>query len=466
MNTPLSTHHPQVNKGEAERCRDMGASALRDGNYSRAAKMLGKSLRLYPLPGVEALLGQAESKLQQEQSGGGGGGGGGASASASASAAPSNGSASASSTSAAAPRPSYGRAASTASSTASAPASTTRGYTEAQEHIVKEVLRAKEGGSGAHYRVLEIQSDANDAQIKKAYRRLALKLHPDKNSAPHADEAFKAVGLAYATLSDPQKRTIYDRYGEEDPDNRGGGGGGGGFPGGMRRGNMHFNGQEVSPEDIFNAFFGGQAGMAGMGMGGPGFRVYTSGMGGPGFAFHGGMPRQRRGGGAQQQRARQQQEEEPIGGGIAQLLQLLPLFILFALSFFNFPGDHGSGATGGSSYFSLTHSPPFVHPLTTKVTTVRDIPYFVTDKFLRTIQRDQFQLGQVERMVEKSYRTYLVNECKNQQHYKRQLERGAREKRGVTEEERNRLLRRAQEFELSRCIEFENLFPTPGQVSF
>mmetsp|Transcript_21210 Transcript_21210/g.43455 ORF Transcript_21210/g.43455 Transcript_21210/m.43455 type:complete len:461 (-) Transcript_21210:1592-2974(-) len=459
----------EVNKGEAERCRDMGASALRDGNYSRAAKLLGKSLRLYPLPGVEALLGQAESKLRQEQSGGVGGGGGATSASASASSASasaaSNGSASASTTSAAAaaaapPRQSYSRA-------ASGPASTTRGYTEAQAQIVKEVLRAKEGGSGAHYRVLEIQPDANDAQIKKAYRKLALKLHPDKNSAPHADEAFKAVGLAYATLSDPQKRTIYDRYGEEDPDNRGGGGGGGGFPGGMRRGNMHFNGQEVNPEDIFNAFFGGQAGMGGMGMGGPGFRVYTSGMGGPGFAFHGGMPRQRRGGGgAQQQRARQQQEDEQIGGGLAQLLQLLPLFILFALSFFNFPGDHGSGATGGSSYFSLTHSPPFVHPLTTKVTTVRDIPFYVTDKFLRTIQRDQFQLGQVERMVEKSYRTYLVNECKNQKRYKMQLERGAREKRGVTEEERNRLLRRAQEFELSRCIEFENLFPTAGHVSF
>lgn len=76
------------------------------------------------------------------------------------------------------------------------------------------MLRAKEGGRGAHYRVLQIPTEANEGQIKKAYRKLALKLHPDKNSAPHADEAFKAVGLAYATLSDPQKRHIYDRYGE------------------------------------------------------------------------------------------------------------------------------------------------------------------------------------------------------------------------------------------------------------
>ncbi|EED94489.1 predicted protein, partial [Thalassiosira pseudonana CCMP1335] len=68
-----------------------------------------------------------------------------------------------------------------------------------------------------HYRVLGIEASADEAAIKKAYRKLALKLHPDKNSAPHSDEAFKAVGLAYATLSDSQKRAIYDRYGDEDP---------------------------------------------------------------------------------------------------------------------------------------------------------------------------------------------------------------------------------------------------------
>ena len=66
-------------------------------------------------------------------------------------------------------------------------------------------------------------------------------------------------------------------------------------------------------------------------------------------------------------------------------------------------------------------------------------------------------------MVEKSYHTYLVQECGNQSTYKKRLERDARERRGVTEEERSRLLRRAEEFELVRCVELENLFPQGRQ---
>jgi DnaJ family protein B protein 12 len=164
-----------------------------------------------------------------------------------------------------------------------------------------------------------------------------LKLHPDKNSAPHADEAFKAVGLAYATLSDPQKRTIYDRYGEEDPDNRGGGGGGGG---------VHFRrGQEARPEDIFNMFFGGGMPMGGGGI--PGFHVYSNGFGG---GFGGQQFRQQQ---ARGQRARGQPEQDPPSG-FGSLIQLLPFLVILLMSFFHSHGSE-SGSTG-NSYFSLTVS--------------------------------------------------------------------------------------------------------------
>jgi hypothetical protein len=93
----------------------------------------------------------------------------------------------------------------------------------------------------------------------------------------------------------------------------------------------------------------------------------------------------------------------------------------------------------------------------TKLTKVKDIPYFVTQKFLGTYGRDRYQLGQVERMVEKSYKNYLINECNNQQIYKKSLLQQAKSRK-VAEADRERQLKKANEFELSRCIELQELF--------
>ena len=328
----------KVNKDEAERCRDIGSEAYRNGQYARAVKFLTKSQKLYPLPGVTSLLSQAQQKMD--------GGNNDNNNNNDDSTNHSNGQSSnhESSNYASSTTSSFNRSSSMASSAAASANNTGtdgRNYTDEQAKLVQKILKAKEGGRGAHYRVLGVESDADDNALKKAYRKLALKLHPDKNSAPHADEAFKALGLAYATLSDKQKRTIYDRYGDEDPDNRGGGAGGGMG----RHGGVHFNGPEVDPQDIFNMFFGG--GMPGgvhfQGGGMPGgFRVDSTGFGGMPM---GGMPRQRQ----------RQQQQEPQSF-FYQLVQLLPVLLLFAMSFFNMPGETASGHTGGSHYFSLTVS--------------------------------------------------------------------------------------------------------------
>ncbi|KAI5809311.1 hypothetical protein BZA77DRAFT_255351 [Pyronema omphalodes] len=102
-------------------------------------------------------------------------------------------------------------------------------------------------GSKTHlYEVLEIQPGATEQEIKKAYRKLAMKYHPDKNAhSPDAADKFKEVGHAYEILSDPDKRRIYDQYGEEGLNGDAGHGG-------------------VSAEDLFSQFFGG-GGMGGMG---------------------------------------------------------------------------------------------------------------------------------------------------------------------------------------------------------
>merc|ERR1711881_307016 len=66
-----------------------------------------------------------------------------------------------------------------------------------------------------YYKVLGVARGASDEEIKKCYRKLALKYHPDKNHTPGAEEKFKEIGEAYDVLSDPKKKQIYDAYGED-----------------------------------------------------------------------------------------------------------------------------------------------------------------------------------------------------------------------------------------------------------
>ncbi|MBF8176298.1 MAG: molecular chaperone DnaJ [Burkholderiaceae bacterium] len=104
------------------------------------------------------------------------------------------------------------------------------------------------------YEILGVGKSASDEEIKKAYRKLAMKHHPDRNpDSKSAEEKFKEAKEAYEMLSDPQKRDAYDRYGHAGVDpNMGGGGGGGGFA------------------DAFGDIFGDIFGQAGGGRGGRG----------------------------------------------------------------------------------------------------------------------------------------------------------------------------------------------------
>lgn len=95
------------------------------------------------------------------------------------------------------------------------------------------------------YKVLGVERDADDTQIKKAFRKRARELHPDSNSEdPQAEEKFKEAAEAYEVLSDPERRAIYDRYGREGLSSQG------------FQSSTNFEGFG-SFSDIFEAFFGG-----------------------------------------------------------------------------------------------------------------------------------------------------------------------------------------------------------------
>lgn len=109
--------------------------------------------------------------------------------------------------------------------------------------------------SSDYYEILGVDRNATPEQIKKAYRRMAMKMHPDVSSEPDAADKFKQVQEAYEVLSDPQKKSIFDRGG--DPmgggfGGMGGAGGFGGFPGGGFGGGFDFT-------NLVDAMFGQQA---------------------------------------------------------------------------------------------------------------------------------------------------------------------------------------------------------------
>lgn len=143
---------------------------------------------------------------------------------------------------------------------------------------IEAVVRIRRCSGTAYYDILNLESvrkTCTDTDIKKAYRKQSLLTHPDKNGHEHAAEAFKMVAKAFSILGDKDKRSKYDRFGG-DPESRFGAAGGAGSagsnpfagfarrPGGAPPGFAAWD-EDISPEEIFNRFFGG----GGAGFGGP-----------------------------------------------------------------------------------------------------------------------------------------------------------------------------------------------------
>lgn len=239
-------------------------------------------------------------------------------------------------------------------------------YTSEQLALVKRIRSCKD-----YYEILCISKDATDSEVKKAYKKIALQLHPDKNKAPGADEAFKAVGNAVSVLTDTEKRKQYDLYGNEEP------------PRGQTYNYNRGFEAEVNPEELFNMFFG-------TGFGGS--NIYV-----------------RRGGRWQRQTAGSQREhrhrEEQQQGGMSAFVQLLPIIIAILLSM-------------ASSFF--ISDPAYSLSVSTKYPIMRrthnlQVPYYVKENF-----HSEYQ-GSVKRLelsVEEEYMSNLRHQCYREKSYR------------------------------------------------
>nr|XP_055031583.1 dnaJ homolog subfamily B member 12b [Misgurnus anguillicaudatus] len=324
----------EVNKDEAERCIEIALRALETSQPKRARRFLEKAQRLFPTRRAQELL---ESLNQEGES------------------------RSQSSPTDAADGTEARQRCSGVSSNGTTPgdkSADSKPYTSEQAEAVRRIKQCKN-----YYEILGVQKEASDEDLKKAYRKLALKFHPDKNHAPGATEAFKAIGNAYAVLSNVEKRRRYDQFGEEKSNT-----------GRSSNANTHFE-ADISPEDLFNMFFGGGFPTSN------GHHMYSNGR----MRFN----------------HNQGERGEHRGGGLALLMQLMPILILVIVSAL-------SQMMVTNPPYSLSFRPSAGHTHK-RVTEHLGVTYYVNERFSQDFSG--LSVKQVESSVEDDYISNLRNNC-------------------------------------------------------
>ncbi|TNN03466.1 hypothetical protein fugu_000495 [Takifugu bimaculatus] len=319
----------EVNRDEAERCIDIATAALSCCQTEKARRFLEKAQRLFPTAKAKALLeliaqygftpkeempSDFDSPNGQQQTSG------------------------------------------EDSRPEEKPSETSKPYVADHQDAVRRIKQCKD-----FYEILGVQKDASEDELKRSYRKLALKFHPDKNHAPGATEAFKAIGNAYAVLSNANKRRQYDQCGDEksNPSRQG-----------PAKGNFE---PDISPEDLFNMFFGGgypQSHANG----------YTNG---------------------RMRNPRRERRERQGDGGLALFVQVMPILILVIVSAL-------SQIMVNSPPYSLSFRPSAGYTQK-RLTENLKVPYYVGEQFSKEFSGGI--LKNLEKTVEDDYISNLRNNC-------------------------------------------------------
>ncbi|KAK3089874.1 hypothetical protein FSP39_007244 [Pinctada imbricata] len=402
------------NKDEGERCFQLAQKFYNTGDTEKALKFILKSQRLYPSNKSEELLEKITSSMNgsttgctQENS---------------------------DSTEGVRQRKMSG----SRSKEDDKENEVSKDYTEDQIQMVKRIKKCKD-----YYEILGVEKDATENDLKKAYRKLALQMHPDKNKAPGATEAFKAIGNAFSVLNDKDKRKKYDLYGpEEETSNRHSHREYDYTHGFEVVSNRHshreydythgfddklyliaivteydythgFEG-DISPEELFNMFFGG---------GFPQTHVYRTHTGHRSTRTH----------------HHYRRETVSNDGSYALLLQLTPILLLVFLSLL-------SSFFVSDPMYSLNRSEKYYHE---RKTQNLQIPYYVKTDFRVEFKSD---LRRIERQVEEEFISNLRQNCWRERSYKESMLWRARNYADA------RLYEKAQNLETPNCDRLQRIY--------
>ncbi|CAA0840395.1 Heat shock protein DnaJ- N-terminal with domain of unknown function (DUF1977 [Striga hermonthica] len=316
------------NKDEAVKCLKIAKDSIRSGDRTRAQKFLNKARRLDPSIDTDVLLSDLDSNNETPEDN------------------------------------RVHRRKVPTPATGPSSSSSSAGYTEEQVAVVKAIKRKKD-----YYEILGLEKSCSAEDIRKAYRKISLKVHPDKNQAPGAEEAFKMVSKAFQCLSDADNRKRYNLVGTEEPvyERRGSG-----SANGMRGFNGFHNG-DVDAEEIFrNFFFGGMHPAATGNFGGfsfgPGVRVRTGGV-------------------------------DQGSNWLRILIQLLPVILLVLVNFL----------PSSEPVYSLTLS----YGYDARFITPKGVTYYVKSaKFDQQYPWNSPERLAIEQQVENDYHSVLVHNCR------------------------------------------------------
>jgi len=377
----------ESNRDEADKCLELALKFIKEGNKMKAEKFVRKAEKLFPSRRIQEVLNLVQQMSEEEENDGNGA------------------------------SHIHQRKSNIPSDNEEASTSNAN-FTQDQVEAVKRIRKCKN-----YYEILGVGKDVSDSELKKSYRKLALAFHPDKNKAPGASEAFKAIGNAYAVLSDTEKKRQYDLYGDEDvssPRSRGG-----------RHGFYEYDDPshgfqgDMTAEEIFNMFFGG---------GMPGSNVYVR----RGGRWH------RQGQNSDHQNGHSHSNSHHgDASGFSAIFQLMPILLLILVSML-------SSLLVSDPLYNL--EPTHKYNIQRKTNNMK-ISYYVKENF-----HSEFtgSLRKLERQIEEEYIQHLRNACFREKSYKENLLWQARYSGN------SNLLNKAHNYPTPSCHSLEKIYAHAG----